>query len=148
MDNTSKNNFIINISGYQQSFIETDKDNVEMTTTGDYDYEDGLYYIDYDETEISGMEGTHTSIEIGSDYVSLQRGGSMNTDMLFMEGRKTHSMYHTPFGELLVGIYTSKLDIQPFDKCCTLYIEYDIEINDKPNGRNSIEINVLEAKQK
>lgn len=148
MDNTNTKKFIINISGYQQSFIEADKDNVEMTTTGDFSYEDGLYYIDYDETEMSGMEGTQTSIEIGSDYVSIQRSGAMNTDMLFMQGRKTYSMYHTPFGELLVGIYTSKLEIVTHDRCCTLYIEYDIEINDKPNGRNSIEINVMEAKQK
>lgn len=141
-----ENRFLINISGYQQSFIETDSDNVELTTLGEYEYEDGLYYIDYDETEATGMEGTHTNVEIGADYVSLQRTGTVTSDMLFMEGRKTHSMYNTPYGDLLVGIYTHKLEINAIDKSCSLSIDYEIEINDKPNGRNVIEINVLEAK--
>lgn len=142
-----ENRFLINISGYQQSFIETDSDNVELTTIGDYEFEDGLYYIDYDETEATGMEGTHTSVEIGADYVSLQRTGNMTSDMLFMKDRKTHSLYNTPFGDLLVGIYTHKLEIKANDICCSISIDYEIEINDKPNGRNVIEINVMEAKK-
>lgn len=143
-----ENNFIINISGFQHSFIEADSGgDVEMTTVGDYEYEDGLYYIEYDETEMSGLDDTHTSIEIGADYVSLQRTGSMTSDMLFMEGRKTHSMYNTPYGELLVGIYTHSLDINACDIACTLTIDYEIELNDKPNGRNVIEISVLEVKK-
>lgn len=143
---TQNNKHIIKISGYQQSFIESDADNVELTTVGNYEYDDGLYYIDYDESEATGMEGTHTNIEIGADYVSLQRTGAMNSDMLFMEGRKTYSMYNTPFGDMLVGIYTIKLDIEAMDDCCMLNIEYEIELNDKPNGKNTIKINVLEAK--
>lgn len=140
------NKYIINIMGYQQSFVDTDNDNIELTTLGDYEYEEGLYYIDYDESEATGMEDTHTSIEIGADYVSLQRSGAMNSDMLFMEGRKTYSMYNTPFGDLLVGVYTHSLNIKAVDNACTLSIEYEIDINDKPSGKNTIEINVLEAK--
>lgn len=140
-------NFIINICGFQHSFIEADSGgDVEMTTVGEYEFENGLYYIEYDETEMSGLEDTHTSIEIGADYVSLQRTGTMTSDMLFMQGRKTHSMYNTPYGDLLVGIYTHSLDIKVTDKCCALSIDYEIELNDKPNGRNVIEINVMEAK--
>ena len=139
--------YIINISGYQQSFINTDQDNVELTTIGNYEYDDGLYYIDYEESEATGMEGTHTNIEIGADYVSLQRTGTTTSDMLFMQGRKTYSMYNTPFGNILVGIYTTKLEIEAYDNLCTIEIEYEIEINDKANGKNMIKIYVLEAKK-
>ena len=67
--------------------------------------------------------------------------------MLFMQGRKTYSMYNTPFGNILVGIYTTKLEIEAYDNLCTIEIEYEIEINDKANGKNMIKINVLEAKK-
>ena len=63
-----------------------------------------------------------------------------------MKGKKTHSLYNTPFGDLLVGIYTHNLEINATDKCCAISADYEIEINDKPNGRNVIEINVMEAK--
>lgn len=140
-----ENNYIIHINGYQQAFEETDNDNIELTTLGSYEYEDGLYYIEYDESEATGMEGTHTSVEIGADYVSLVRSGEMNTDMLFIKGKKTYSMYNTPFGQMLVGLYTLNMDINVYENSCSLEIEYEVELNDKPSGKNTIEIYVTEA---
>ncbi|MBQ7900415.1 MAG: DUF1934 domain-containing protein, partial [Clostridia bacterium] len=128
------NKFLISINGFQQTVGDTESENIELITEGEFEYEDGLYYIDYEESEATGMEGCHTNLEIGADYVSISRTGSVNTTMLYIQGRKTHSMYYTPYGEMLVGIYTKKLKINIDDNGGTLCAEYVIELNDKPCG--------------
>jgi len=137
--------FLITINGFQQTVGDTDSDNVELITTGEFEFENGLYYIDYEESEATGLDGCHTNIEIGMDYVSLQRTGAITTDMLYIEGKKTYSMYNTPFGQMMVGIYTKKLDIHMDEKGGNISIEYSLDLNDKPCGNNNLKINVREA---
>ena len=137
--------FLITINGFQQTVGDTDSDNVELITTGEFEFENGLYYIDYEESEATGLDGCHTNIEIGMDYISLQRTGAITTDMLYIEGKKTYSMYNTPFGQMMVGIYTKKLDINIDEKGGNISIEYSLDLNDKPCGNNNLKINVREA---
>ncbi len=145
MENKDYKKFIITINGFQQTVGDTGGENIELITEGEFEYEDGLYYADYDESEATGLEGCHTNIEIGADYMSIARTGSMNTTMLYIQGRKTHSMYHTPYGEMLVAIYTKKLDVNVNETGGTITAEYIIELNDKPCGDNKLEITIREA---
>ena len=138
-------NFLITINGFQQTVGDTENENIELTTAGEFEYENELYYIDYDESEATGLDGCHTNIEIGMDYVSLQRTGAITTDMLYIEGKKTYSMYNTPFGQMMVGIYTKKLNIDVDDKGGNISIEYSLDLNDKPCGNNNLKINIREA---
>ena len=55
------------------------------------------------------MEGTLTTFEIGPGRVILRRSGSVNSQMVFEEGRQHTSLYETPYGELSVDIQTSRL---------------------------------------
>lgn len=142
-----ENKFLIKIRGFQHAIAEPNTDNIEMMTSGTYEFdnENRLYYIDYDETSATEMENTHTNIEIGEDYVSVQRTGDVVSDMLFLEGRKTFSMYTTPVGQLTIGLYTEKLEIITDDNCCSIRAEYTIDINEQPVGKNKIEIDAWEA---
>ena len=138
-------NYLITINGFQQTVGDTESDNVELITSGDFEYENGLYYIDYDESGATGLEGCHTSIEIGADYLSIQRTGAINTDMLYIEGKKTYSLYNTPYGQMMIGIYTKKLNIDIDDTGGDISIEYTIEMNDKPCGSNRLKITVKKS---
>lgn len=137
--------FLITINGFQQTVGDTESENIELTTEGTFEFENGLYYIDYDESEATGLDGCHTNIEIGMDYVSLQRTGAITTDMLYIEGKKTYSMYNTPFGQMMVGIYTKKLNIDIDEKGGSINIAYSLDLNDKPCGNNNLKINIREA---
>ncbi len=138
---------MIKIRGFQHAIAEPDTDDIEMMTSGNYEFdeESSLYYIDYDETEATDMDNTHTNIEIGEDYVSVQRTGDVVSDMLFLAGRKTYSTYTTPMGQLLIGLYTEKLDIVTEDNRCSVKADYIIDINEHTVGKNKIEIDAWEA---
>ena len=83
-----KNKFIISIKGLQTYEDDSSDDtDISLMTEADFEYQNGAYFIDYEESELTGLEGTSTSIEIGDNYVSLQRSGTINTNMLFMKDK-------------------------------------------------------------
>ena len=136
--------FLITIKGLQSYYDDTESSDIELLTEGDFYKEDDVYFCDYAESEITGLDGTDTSIEIGSNYVSLQRSGNVNSQMLFMEGRKTSSLYSLPYGELTVDIYTEKLKTNVDEHGGSISIDYIIDINNATTGRNNFEIAIRE----
>ena len=134
--------FIISIKGIQAYDAEEDNTDISLTTEGDYTLADGVYFIDYEESEITGLEGTKTSIEIGNDYVSLLRNGAVNSQMLFMKDRKTSSYYNTPYGDFMIGIFTDNLDIDVTPDGGRINVDYYLDINNAKTSKNNFEIEI------
>ena len=62
-----------------------DGDVIEVVSPGKYIKMDSGYKAVYEETEISGMEGTTTILTIKDKEVLLEREGTTSTKMLFNE---------------------------------------------------------------
>ena len=133
--------YIISIKGFQE-YDGDDNTDVQLTTEADFEKQDGVYFIDYEESEITGLEGTKTLIEIGDNYVSLQRNGSVNTQMLFMKDRKTSTYYNTPYGNMTVGIFTDKLNIDITENGGSVNVDYYLDINNSTRSKNNFEIEI------
>ena len=59
-------------------------------------------YIMYNESEVSGMEGTKTLLTLESDRVSIRRYGE-NSSLLKIElGKWNENIYNTPYGTFLI----------------------------------------------
>ncbi len=144
--NAEKNKFIISIKGLQ-TYEDDDKNDTDISllTEAEFEYSNGAYFIDYEESELTGLEGTKTSIEIGDNYVSLQRSGTVNTNMLFMKDRKTSSYYNTPYGDMQIDIFTDYLNIDVTPKGGKINVDYFIDINNLSTGKNNFEIEIKQA---
>ena len=92
-----ENNVIISIQG-KQSFEAQGDDTIELVTEGclEPDGDDG-YTLSYQESELTGLEGTLTTFQIERDRVTLLRVGEVNSQMVFEEGRRHLSMYDCPW---------------------------------------------------
>ena len=86
-------------------------DSTEFYTEGRYYEEQGTGYLSYEETELSGMEGTTTVLEIAGKEAALVRRGAISSRMVFRTGCETKSLYKTAYGDLDFFILTQKLDI-------------------------------------
>ena len=53
-----------------------DEEGIKVITPGNFYEEEGVYYAVYEETEISGMEGTMTTIKIEEDKRNCVYGGT------------------------------------------------------------------------
>ena len=97
---------MISVRG-EQYFDDVDPNATELMTEGTLEQTEDGFLLSYQETELTGMEGTLTTFEIGPGRVILRRSGSVNSQMVFEEGRQHTSLYETPYGELSVDIQTS-----------------------------------------
>ena len=139
-----ENNVIISIQG-KQSFEAQGDDTIELVTEGclEPDGDDG-YTLSYQESELTGLEGTLTTFQIERDRVTLLRVGEDNSQMVFEEGRRHLSMYDTPYGALSVGINTRKMRAELDARGGSIEIDYAIEIDHALAGQNLFRIHVRE----
>ena len=103
--------------------------------------EDGMV-LAYEETALTGMEGTTTRFQIQGPQVILTRSGTVNSQMVFEEGRQHTSLYETPFGELSVDIQTSVLKYNLTERGGLMEIKYSIAVEHTVTGRNCFKIRV------
>ena len=120
----------------EQYFDGIDPDAQELMTEGTMTLtEDGMV-LAYQETALTGMEGTTTRFQVQGPRVILTRSGTVNSQMVFEEGRQHTSLYETPFGELSVDIQTSVLKHNLTERGGLMEIKYSIAVEHTVTGRN------------
>ncbi len=132
---------MISVKGIQQ-FDAMDKDSIELVTRGSLDRDGGVLTLRYEESELTGLEGTMTTIQVEPERVTMLRTGQVNTQMVFQEGRRHLSMYNTPYGAMTVGVNTRHLYAELGEDGGEIEIDYNIEIDHTVTGRNVFRINV------
>ena len=135
---------VISIRAIQACGMD-DEDLVEFTTDGLYTFDGEVGCLTYMETEVTGLEGTRTSVMVMPDQVVVDRDGLITSRMIFKEGARDSFLYNTPYGNLEVGISTSRLYSTISPEGGKLEIDYSIEIDHALAGRNSFRISVREA---
>ena len=126
----------------EQYFDGIDPDAQELMTEGTMTLtEDGMV-LSYQETALTGMEGTTTRFQIQGPRVILTRSGTVNSQMVIEEGRQHTSLYETPFGELSVDIQTSVLKHNLTERGGLMEIKYSIAVEHTVTGRNCFKIRV------
>ena len=132
---------LLSIRG-EQYFDDIDPNATELMTEGTMALtEDGIV-LSYEESELTGMEGTTTTFEVKGPRVTLTRSGAVNSQMVFEEGRQHTSLYETPFGELSVDIQTSELKHNLSERGGLMEIKYSIAVEHTVTGRNCFKIRV------
>lgn len=138
---------IISIVG-RQSGEGLDESPIELVTAGKLELlDENCYHLSYQESEVTGLAGTLTTIQVEPDRVTLQRLGSVNSQMVFEEGRRHLSMYDTPYGALSVGIHTRRLRTALNDAGGEVEVRYAIEIEHGTVAQSELRIHVREAAQ-
>ena len=134
---------IISIRG-TQDYSGTDPDTMELVTEGKLAVQDGALCLSYEESELTGMEGTTTVFQVEPEKVTLLRLGSVQSEMVFEEGRHHMSLYSTPYGNMEIGVRARRLNSTLELTGGRLEIDYDIEINHMLAGQSLFRIDVRE----
>ena len=132
---------LLSIRG-EQYFDGVGPDATELMTEGTMELTDSGMLLNYQETELTGMKGTSTTFEVKGPQVILTRAGTVNSQMVFEEGRQHTSLYETPFGELTVDIQTGRLRHNLSERGGVMEIKYSIAVEHTVTGRNSFKIRV------
>jgi uncharacterized beta-barrel protein YwiB (DUF1934 family) len=108
--------------------LSVDSEAIEVHTPGSYSEDEGFYLAEYKETEISGMEGTTTRLEIYPEKLMLIREGTTTTNMEFEKNKKYITLYNTPYGTMELKIQTKELKIEVNELGGRIFIDYNMGI--------------------
>ena len=134
-------NAVIKITGVQ-GFMQPDADTFEFVTDGIYCRTEDGFQIFYRESELTGLEGTCTTVNIMPDAVSVERTGMLNAKMVFREGGKDRFLYDTRFGAATMGIETRKISASFDDLGGDLVIDYVVNMEHTVASRNTLKMSV------
>ena len=134
---------IISIKGTQK-YDGGEPGAVELVTAGRLAQDEAGYTLSYQESELTGLEGTTTTFRVAPDRITLRREGTLNSEMIFQEGQKHVSLYETPYGGLMLGVNTHRAKADLGTAGGRLSIRYALEVDSQPIGENSFEIQVTE----
>lgn len=139
-------NVIISVKGTQTSNDQVN-DILELVTEGKYYKKDDAYFVTYDESEVTGMSGTTTTLKVMDGVVTLIRVGSVNSQFVFQQGQKHISYYDTEYGAFTVGVTANEVDVRVDDNGGEIHIGYQLEIDNTETGENNFSMLIREAGQ-
>lgn len=139
-------NVIISVKGTQSTNNQVNII-MELVTEGKYYKKDEAYFITYDESEVTGMNGTTTTLMVTDDVVTLVRAGSVNSQFVFQQGQKHISYYDTEYGAFTVGVTANEVDVRIDDNGGEIRIDYQLEIDNNETGENDFCMSIREVGQ-
>lgn len=126
-----------------QMATDGDKDTIELVTEGKYYEKNNCLFLVYDESELSGMEGSTTTVKIKDQQVMMKRFGTNESELVFEQGETHATIYKTPFGSMDMEIITSEVTVAMGENCIDeIELCYDIRIAQNTETKNTISITV------
>ncbi len=119
---------------------------LEVNTDGYISFEDGRVELSYDESDLTGMEGSKTYISYEKntpELITMIRKGTVSTALVFEQGRRHHCVYQTPYMPFEVCVHTVKVDNR-LEMGNYLFIDYVVEIRGAKAERTKLELTYLE----
>lgn len=122
---------------------------IEFSTSAKGIMKEDHFHIAYKESEISGMEGVLTRVDIFSNRAVLYRSGAITQKMEFESGLIKDFEYETPYGKLFFKVNTKEIKIDKDEEMVHL-IELTYELLDREGqkiGDCQLSLSIQEAKE-
>lgn len=106
---------------------------------------DGRISLSYDETELTGMEGSTTTVTFAEDApetVTMLRYGSVTTTLVFEHEKRHICVYETPIMPFEICIYARRVENELTVDGGSMLLDYLIEIHGAKAERTLFELQV------
>ena len=118
----------------RQAYMDQEPDVIELVTEGTLEFRDGGWNVEYEETDLTGMQGVTTLFRIEPNKIILTRRGKLNSQMIFQEGVRHDSLYEMEFGALMISVCAKRIMVH-LDECGGMIdLIYGIELEHTTAG--------------
>lgn len=132
---------LLSISGLQFDASQEDT-NIETITAAEYYKRNDSHYLLFDEVVEGFEESTKSVLKFKENQLELTKKGLVNVHMIFEENRKNMTRYHTPYGELMIGIEAEKITLKEEEAHISVQVNYALEINYEHLADCKISVNI------
>jgi uncharacterized beta-barrel protein YwiB (DUF1934 family) len=124
-----------------------EEERVTLMTAGRLYRRNGKFYISYEESELTGLEDTRTTIKLEPGQVTMIRTGAYPSQMIFAEHIRHVGLYHTFLGAMTISIYTSHIENTVDEDGGLLVIDYVSDMENRIEGQYHFELFVEVARE-
>ena len=117
-----------------QTYIGQEPDVIELVTEGVLEKLPQGWSLSYEESAMTGLEGVCTEFLLEDGCVTLNRTGSLNSQMIFREGIRHESLYQMEFGALMLTVCATQIQWDLSFQGGTVDLRYQIEIEQSAAG--------------
>ena len=135
------------ISIHSLTGLGEEEDSLDFVTDGLYSYVDGVASLSYLESEVTGLEGTRTSVMVSPDKVVVDRDGLVMSRMVFSPGQRSAFQYDTPIGTATMQMDTHSITQRFDERGGDMEIDYVLGLEHAVISRNRFRLNVREQRE-
>ena len=117
-------------------------DRMETVSVGSYAEKGGRFYVRYEETEASGMEGCTTTLKWSGDAVTLLRHGTYELCQEFKTGGICRGIYRTPYLTIPLETRTHKALARKTEFGWKLLLAYKMIVGEQDESFIHLEIRI------
>ena len=132
------------LSGLHDAEGASDKDAVETAQTAQYFKRNDSHYLLYEE-DMEGFDGICKSrIKFRDNLLELTRQGAVEMHMIFEENKRHVVPYNTPYGQLMLGIETRRVQVEEQEDQICVTVEYILKKKRKHFSESSLKLHIRE----
>ena len=122
---------------------------IEMFSEGELYITDERVIIAYDESELTGMEGSHTQVRFERNQeglVTMMRSGNVSTILVFEKGKRHICTYQTPYMPFEICVFTKDVKNTLLENGI-VELDYIVEIRGAQAERTQFKIEVFDDEE-
>ena len=118
---------LLSVTGQSQQDGQQEE-RIHLVTTGQFCKTEQGFSLRYDETQPDSGETSHITLDMEKGSVTMVRDGSYATSMVFEKGRRFQGNYHTPMGDLEMGIYATRVQYSANEEKGDVSLQYQLDL--------------------
>lgn len=138
-----KKEVCLTISGLHAD-AEAEHANVETVVDAEYFKRGDSHYLLYEERVEGFQAPSRNRIKFKHSLMELTRQGILQTHMIFEENKTHMTPYSTPYGQLMLGVSTDRVEIQEQDNQILVAVDYKLESEGEMLTNSRIELSIVE----
>lgn len=132
------------LSGLHDTEGASDKDAVKTAQTAQYFKRNDSHYLLYEEN-MEGFDGVCKSrIKFRDNLLELTRQGAVDMHMIFEENKRYVVPYNTPYGQLMLGIETRRVQVEEQEDQICVTVEYTLDQEGEPFSESCLKLHIRE----
>ncbi|NLA71413.1 MAG: DUF1934 domain-containing protein [Clostridiaceae bacterium] len=120
-------------------------DPVRLMTHGHFSYEQeqDVWNVSYDESDATGMRGTHTRVSLyPNGRIVLSRTGEIEMELEFIKGGQRVEQKYTPFGTMRLSVLTHEVKGSFTEEGGALEIGYSLGFDNRHAISTNLQLEV------
>ena len=137
---------VVSVIGIQRDQAG-EENRLELIAVGRHYKKNDIDYIRYEESAVSGLEGTKTTLKISDKRLLLLRSGKVQQRMVFQQDAVSDSLYRTPLGNFNLSVKTNKLTVELSEGLGQIQVAYELLLDGQWQSANQLVIEIREERK-